>query len=535
MREIIKQKDQQKNEAGDILRRIYFQIVCVLITVSLLFSSCAKANENPTKNADVSETVTQENNSFPDKTVDDVAESESEEESEKSSEKASDNTGTNNTQKTKETVIKTEKTKKITSKEALLKELNKELSKKKFSERANNLLRDVLDRLYKYYPEWQHVFKDMPSADKYIRQNFIGAIKYINSMNIIDADSPEGKEAIDDGSAFAYIVEGNDLTLYYFKGSGDVYNDNLERLYHEVTHCRQRMVFDDSYFEGNEMFKKVIVEGGATFHMKFIRKNTSEMGGGGLITKGDDSETELNYYNNNGEGYSFERNMYEHLIYMAGYDCINKMEMKKISLSDVKKQISRNYGSETADTIWKELKYFLKIYNENFEDEKVFNEAVKLQKIFLNFVKTDIENLNTKKPAQVRKFMNVYRSYKLRMLAKWQERIGSRLVVISDEKFNIDYYDNLMIQKIIGAGVVHFSSDSSLNRMAVKALIFASNEYFYSVETQMGDYIPEDLETAKYTYKEYKNSGELIITDKSNRIKIPFNRTKIIIEDINAV
>ena len=92
-----------------------------------------------------------------------------------------------------------------------------------------------------------------------------------------------------------------------------------------------------------------------------------------------------------------------------------------------------------------------------------------------------------------------------------------------------------MIQKIIGAGVVHFSSDSSLNRMAVKALIFASNEYFYSVETQMGDYIPEDLETAKYTYKEYKNSGELIITDKSNRIKIPFNRTKIIIEDINAV
>ena len=517
------------------MRRLYFQIVCVLITVSLLFSSCAKANENPTKNADVSEITTHENNSLSEEAIDDTTESESEETSEQSINKVSVNAVIKKTKKYKGSEVKTETSKKITSKEALLKKLNKELGKKNFSERANNMLRDVLDRLYMYYPEWQHVFKDMPLADDYIRQNFIGAIKYINSMNVIDADSPEGKEALDNGSALAYVVEDNDLTLYFKKGK-DFYDDNLERLYHEITHCRQQMTFDDSYFEGNEMFRETIVEGGATFHMKFVRENISEMGGGGVIDKGDNSETSLDYYNNNGEGYPFQRNMYEHLIYMAGFDCIHKMEMKKISISDVKKQIGKNYGNETADKVWKELKYFLKLYGEDTKNEyKLFNEAIKIQKIFLNFVKTDIENLNTKKPAQVRKFMNVYRSYKLRMLAKWQERIGSRLVVISDEKFNIDYYDNLMIQKIIDSGVVHFSSDSSLNRMAVKALIFASNEYFYSVETQMGDCIPEDLETAKYTYKEYKNSGELIITDKSNRIKIPFNRTKIIIEDINAV
>lgn len=528
------------------MRKKYLKTVCLLLIVLLFFASCAKERNAAEDTTDVPETAT--DSSEYDTSLDEINEDVSGTTTESSGDGSNEVTkiaqkkddsikdaNSSNAAKTKETNITVNLNEKKVAKDLLLDELNKELAKKKFSVRANNLLRDVLDRLYENYPNWRHVFKDLPPTDQYIRVNFIGAIKYINNMHVVDADSSEGKTALDNGSAYAFVDEDKDLTLYYEKETENYYENNLETLYHEVTHCRQQMVFDDSYFKGNEMLRDIIVEGGATFHMKFICKNTSDMGGSGYIDKGDNSETKLNYFNNNGNGYPFEKNIYEHLIYLAGFDCINKMELKKISLSDVKKQIAQNYGNEAADSIWKELKYFLKIHAETVHSKKVFDEAVKLQKIFLNVVKTDIENLDTRNPVMVKRFINIYRSYKLRMLVKWEEWIGDRLVVISDEKFNIDYYDNLMMQKIIDSGVVNFSSDSSLNRMAVKALIFATNNYYTIAGVDGFYFLPEDLENAKYTYKEYKNSGELIISDKSNKIKIPFDRNKILKSAIEAL
>jgi hypothetical protein len=384
----------------------------------------------------------------------------------------------------------------------LLNKLNDELDKKDFSKEANQAIKSVLDNLYKNYPTWQVIYKDLPPVEEYIQNNLIDTIKNINSLTIYDFESEMGQKLQEEGHAFGETDSEMNITMIFSDRGGA---DDIESTFHEIIHCKQKKIlFNEEYFEDNPELRLLILEGSTTFNQKFVNPLDVKVSGSWGISNESETTT-IKYNKDNCIGYLVELNAFENLVYLAGYDTIDKVEKGEISLPELKDKIAQNYGRTKANKIWSTIREWYNSYNEAWKSDKTFKVAIELQELYFDCIKQDVNNL---KPNQVKEYMDIWRGYKLKNTPQIEDSDDRN---ITNEFFDsIDEIDELLVDKIVESNTMYFTPDEEMNRATIKAVLFASNKGYYDFDGIYEDiYLPPTIKNTNY---KYSGNGYLIIT-----------------------
>lgn len=306
---------------------------------------------------------------------------------------------------------------KVSEYKRLQTKLKKELEKKRFSKQVNLLFYDTFERLYKNYPTWKKGYKDLPSREKYITENLINVIKSIQKIDFYAVGTKKGNEMEEEANSLGWTTfdEKDRLVVSIIankagKVDADARNRDVEDFFHEISHCKQGsiMIYSSDYFNGNKKVENLYLEGAATFNMKFANPLSDDVGGIWPI-ENKKGTREIQYCKDTGCGYIVDLNMYEKLVYLAGYGTMDKVERGKVPLSAVEKAIGKKYGKKQAKKFIKTMNDCYVAYMKSHKGDRVYNLAIDLEKQFLKFVERDIDALKTKK--QAKSFKQIYDVY----------------------------------------------------------------------------------------------------------------------------
>ena len=330
--------------------------------------------------------------------------------------------------------------------------LDKELNKKDFSKQADTIFIDTFERLYENYPTWQHGYRDLPSREEYITENFINIIKYIYDVEYNIEGTKKDIELEEEGNWLAWTTFDENYNLIVSitakkAGKADIKerNDDIECFYHEITHCNQKniMISKSDYFDKDEDVKEIYIEGGATFHMKFTYPfKYEELGSWSIEDK--KGNYIIEYTKDNCIGYLVELNAYEKLVYLVGYSTMDKVEKGKISLSALEKNIAKKYGKQQASDFWKTMREWYVKYYESYKGDEIYNLAIEFEKQFLSFVEQDIDSLKTQK--QAKKYKPIYDFYMTKNLPTVTALKTNK--DITKKTFNISALDKKLNEKL---------------------------------------------------------------------------------------
>lgn len=388
-----------------------------------------------------------------------------------------------------------------TKKEKLRYELEEELVKKDFPEEAKTFIRECFKQLYKYYPTWRFMYKDLPSREEYIRDNLINVIPNIPEIEMVKAGTARANDLTDVASAFTeqdfrVRVVYEDPTV----ATEEQHLSDLELLLHEFAHCETPNVFNPLPYEQSEELRQWFTEGEATFHSKFMFPLTSNQDSAWMIRNESNTRT-INYGKTTGVGYMFNLYSYENLVYLAGYDTVKQVGHHD-GVSLVRHTITQKYGKEEEQAFWELLCYINDSWDEAWNTDALYESAVQLQNMLLDFIKQDIRALDPNNPEEIQKYMDVYRGYKLKIMPS----VGDdEYNLYTNEVFEVDETDELLIDKIEEAHLYSFSKNRKLNRMAIKSILYADNE---THGEPFGDYLPTNICGTQYSYEEYRAKGE---------------------------
>ena len=324
----------------------------------------------------------------------------------------------------------------------LREQLDKELETKNFPEEVNKLFVDTLNRIYENYSTWQHGYDDMPTKEEYIRNNLISIISAISQVNFYDRNSKEAQEKLDNGSPAAWteIDENNNPCIGIIAKKSDVVDpeerkNDIEKFFHEIIHCKQMSIMlDANYFKGISALEQIAIEGGATFHMKFTNPYTSDVIGMWSISN-ENGDKIIDYTKNNGLGYLVEMNVYEKLVYLVGYEIMDKIEQGNEPITILQKSIEDKYGEEQANNFLQKLVGWYELYKTTWKGEEIYYLSIELEKMFLEFINQDIKNLNTKQ--ELEKYIQKYEYY-----------IGRNLPQVRDQEYNNHAYEVFEVNKL---------------------------------------------------------------------------------------
>lgn len=388
--------------------------------------------------------------------------------------------------------------------EELLEMLNKKLETTNFPKIAKEFFQESLYRIYSNYEGYQKVYKDLPSVQEFIYKNLIKVIDNINEIEMIDIDSERGKALLENGAALAFTDEDFNITLIYKDpklADEEQHSEDIKRIIHECAHCEMPQVFNPEFFDDDENTRYWWTEAEATFCSEFVNPLTTRKTAMWSIanTNGDKI---IEYGKSDGIGYLVDLYAFENSAYLAGYNVAKGVGHDK-KISAVREAIAKKYGEQTSQGIWDALAKWYSSYSENWKSDKTYNLAVDLQNKILECIKQDIQNLDINNKEQIKKFMDVYRNYKLKIMPQVFDE-GHNLC--TNQVFNIDDLDELLINKIVESGAMKFSSNNRINRMALKCMLFANNEMYTGEGIRM-TYLPSNITDTEYNFMEYDIDG----------------------------
>jgi len=157
----------------------------------------------------------------------------------------------------------------------------------------------------------------------------------------------------------------------------------------------------------------------------------------------------------------------------------------------------------------------------------LFRFAVRLHKQILKCMQKDIERLNEKKPAQVRRYTEVYRYYKLKVMPKVYQH---QYTDITDTVFDTAALDKLLIDKIIASRALpQLLPEQALNRSALQSVLYTTTmplpgDTYY--------YVPPTLSNTTVAASATQKGGKLVMKyrDENNetvRVVFLFDRDGI--------
>ena len=431
---------------------------------------------------------------------------------------------------------------KIYTKEELKVLLKNKIKEKNYSELASTFIMDLFERLYVTYPKWQQAYKDLPDISLFIVDNLINPLTYLESIELYPDGSEESKEIAKIG--LGYTESGEDEKLHikliydpYKKSSEEKHLSNLEALFHEIIHGKQMgyqiKLNEDTLTPKSETLFSVFIEGGATYNSRFASEyDAPPKTSIGFCNSSE--KTCINYDKESGNGVDYILYMYayEKMSYFLGYDTMNQLEQGLISEDKIDYLLKQKTGEDILTII--------SLACNTDDKDSALENLIKLEKIFLEDIKKDINNLDSYE--KVKKYIDVYHNFKMKSFPKY----GSKELIYKDkdDKFNsyfdIDSLDNLLVDKIIKYKVFNtFSSNNDLNRMAIKTLL-NGNKYRYFEFNNIYESIqlPFHIDKVKYYYEEKGSNASLILTYPSKDeclvdykgtvyLKIAFNKNKI--------
>lgn len=395
--------------------------------------------------------------------------------------------------------------------QSLQKEMDAVIRKKGFSDLAKQFLQEILLNKLKNYNQWRTGYLDMPDAKAYLQENLIDALKNVKSITLVDENSREGKKLAAQGWAPGE-TDGdlNIFVMYHDPGTAlpETHLEDLEKLDHEIKHCKDKKVLSKpKHYKNNFDLRDLLIEGGATFHQKFVGPLSAVQGGAWAI--GDCSGTkQIAYEKNNCYGYLLHLYLYETLVYLAGYRVVEDVGMGQPVMS-IKKEIAQRYGAKAANRIWNGMLDLHRYFEEDVEDVDIFRFAVNLHKQILKCMQKDIERLNVKKPAQVRRYLEVYRYYKLKVMPKVYQH---QYTDITDTVFDTAALDKLLIDKIIASRALpQLLPEQALNRAALLSMLYCTamplpGDTYY--------YVPPTISNTTFAASTTQKGGKLVMKYK---------------------
>lgn len=400
--------------------------------------------------------------------------------------------------------------------QSLRKEMDAVIREKGFSDLAKQFLHEILLNKLKNYHQWRTGYLDMPDAKAYLRENLIDALKNVKSITLVDEESRKGKKLASQGWGPGETDGDLNIFVMYHDPNTtlpETHLEDLEKLDHEIKHCKDKKVLSKpKHYKNNYDLRDLLIEGGATFHQKFVGPLSAAQGGSWAI--GDRSGTkQIAYEKNNCYGYLLHLYLYETLVYLAGYRTVEDVGMGQPVMS-IKKEITRKYGAKTANRIWNGMLDLHRYFEEDDEDVDVFRFAVNLHKQILKCMKKDIERLNVKKPAQVRRYLEVYRYYKLKVMPKVYEH---QFTDITDTVFDTATLDRLLIEKIVASRALpRLLPEKALNRVALLSMLFCT------AMPLPGDtycYVPPTISNTTFAASTTQKGGKLVMKYKDENKK----------------
>ena len=174
-------------------------------------------------------------------------------------------------------IITSNPTQEKSSYDTLLNNFNNEFNKKGFSDMTYKYMKAIFDSTYENYDKWRQINKDLPTKEKYINDNIIKNIKYINDIHFYSVDSKEAQESLNNGYGLAYTNSDMEITVIYDESNKENFDKEVIRLAHELEHIDQKSIaFNSDYFEKYPYMRDILVEGGASSKMKYMASPRSE-------------------------------------------------------------------------------------------------------------------------------------------------------------------------------------------------------------------------------------------------------------------
>ena len=382
---------------------------------------------------------------------------------------------------------------------ASLKQMMQEaIDSKDFSDLANQYLMEIFENLYENYPSYQKVYKDLPDVEIYIKNNLIDVIEYINSISLYKYGTPEADAISQIGDGYA---EEMDITLIYGKYETDEEHLNdIERLFHEINHVKQEANNIDGFYS------IIIIEGEATFNEQFVQKNSPRHSGGCTISA-DGKNIWYNKTTYAGNSYAMYLYGYEFLEYVLGYDIMSDVSNGNIGSEDL---IELLY-EKTRINLWD----LVELDNWSDNPSQSYNYAKEVENTFLSSIKNDISKLDTNNKKLVKKYINIYRDHKYRVMPSFYrtEFYGNWEDDLSYQELNLLEVDNALIDKIMESGIMSkFSDNDNLNRMAIRSILKADRcNYYKNDDVYQSMQLPICMDNAQYSYFEQDGQGHLIL------------------------
>lgn len=224
-------------------------------------------------------------------------------------------------------------------------------------------------------------------------------------------------------------------------------------------------------------------------------------------------------------GYTLYGSIYDKLATFAGYKTMEDV-IKGKHTENIKKALKKKYGNNLAMKIMNNIN---KIENKVINNEKFDNLLIDLEKDFLECMKQDIERLDNKE--DIMHYMEFYRRYKATVLPYI---LGKDNRDRTYDTFNLDEIDDMMTDKIEEYDVLKFTSNKSLNRMAIKSALISNKDLYGGQDIYTKLNTPKDVKNTKYGYEEQNVTGKLYMeyfndfTNDVRQMEITFDKNGII-------
>ncbi|MBP3255406.1 MAG: dockerin type I repeat-containing protein [Clostridia bacterium] len=392
--------------------------------------------------------------------------------------------------------------------------MQNEIAKKDFSDLANQFLMEIFEELYQNYPSHQKLYKDFPNTATYINRNLINVIKDINSINLCKSGTDEANEVAKYGGGYTTVSTRDVYLIYGRFESESSHKQDLESLFHEIIHVKQVRTKDFSGFD----YQGLLVEGGAAFNSKFMTPYGQKSGGGGVeitINKDTDDEKNILFFKQTypGNTYAPYVHAYEMLEYALGYDLMDYFEHGNVRSEYLKSKFYEKSGVK-LDELSTALDAICNGNLTNSGKIKYYNYSKEVENAYLDMMKNELSSINASDKTSIKKFIDVYRNYKQRIMPFFYKGFQSKEEDnLAYQELNVLELDNLLIDKIINSGTIKkLSNNNNLNRMAIRAIVKDNRYDYYRKDKIYKDlHLPDSMDNVQYVYFENEGNGHLVL------------------------
>lgn len=386
---------------------------------------------------------------------------------------------------------------------ALKRELEQNMKGKGFPDYAQEMLRQMLERLYSSYDKWDGFFEDMPEKHTFIRMHLIDILPDIKKISHLKEGTPEYEEVVEKyGENTNAFSDGNEMTFLNEPEpdeNGQYEVGSLATLMHEIQHIRQNDIIYSDYFDSQSSdnnLKWMFVEGGATFYSAFLDEPGTKSSSTFMPS---DGVRWLSYDNSSEEsgGYAYYTKHMEKIVFFAGFQAVENVFMAK-PLAGLKKALAKQYGVETTQVWLNALGNVMSnygSYSTGEEDDVIINRIIYFERLCTQMIEQKIDKLDSKQA--VLDFIKKYRQYKAWFIPTLSMQNDSSDQEYIDAFIGLNRADKHLTAFIEKHAALRFSDKPAINSDAIQALLTIRHR------TQTDD----DL----YAYSEVDSIGKLYV------------------------